>query len=69
MLAARLPDDPIRALVGNLLWAGDGTVWAVWRIEPVAYRYATGVDKAGHVRGAATLLRALRGEPLRLNAQ
>jgi hypothetical protein len=67
MPAPSVPADPIRALVGNLLWAGDGSVWAAWRVDPVAYRYATSADKTSHVRGAATLLRALRGEPLLLS--
>src|SRR5690606_8732121 len=62
-----LPRVPFRALVGNLAWTHDGTVWAVWRIDPVPYRYATGDDKVTYSRVFANLLRALRGEPLLLS--
>lgn len=67
MLAVNLPAEPLRAIVGNLAWTHDGTVWALWRLDPVPYRYATGEDKMSYGRSAATLLRALRGEPLLLS--
>jgi hypothetical protein len=65
--SAALPAEPFRAIVGNLAWSHDGTVWALWRIDPVSYRYAGAEDKVSFGRAAATLLRALRGEPLLLS--
>ncbi|RZU46672.1 AAA domain-containing protein [Krasilnikovia cinnamomea] len=67
MLGAALPAEPLRAVVGNLAWTHDGSVWALWRVDPVPYRYATAEDKVSYGRSAATLLRALRGEPLLLS--
>lgn len=40
MIGAVVPGVPFRAIVGNLAWTHDGTVWAVWRIDPLPYRYA-----------------------------
>lgn len=67
MLGPVLPGVPLRAVVGNLAWTHDGTVWAVWRIDPVPYRYAADVDKISYGRLAANLLRSLRGEPVLLS--
>ncbi|MEU1813009.1 ATP-binding protein [Micromonospora aurantiaca (nom. illeg.)] len=67
MIGASLPREPFRALVGNLAWTHDGTVWAMWHIDPVPYQYAATEDKTSYARLAATLLRALRGEPLLLS--
>jgi hypothetical protein len=67
MLGANLPREPFRAVIGNLAWTHDGSVWAIWRIDPVAYRYAATEDKTSFGRAAATMLRALRGEPLILS--
>ena len=67
MIGPPLPRVPFRALVGNLAWTHDGTVWAVWRVDPVPYRYATGDDKVTYSRVFANLLRTLRGEPLLLS--
>ncbi len=67
MIGIPLPGVPIRAIVGNLLWSHDGTVWAVWRVDPVAYRYADDVDKVSYGRMVASMLRSLRGEPLLLS--
>ena len=66
MLNSPLPAEPFRALIGNLAWTHDGTVWAMWRIDPVPYRYASTEDKLSYARSTATLLRALRGEPVLL---
>lgn len=66
MIGSPLPAEPFRALIGNLAWTHDGTVWAIWRIDPVPYRYASTEDKVSYGRSTATLLRALRGEPVLL---
>jgi AAA-like domain len=67
MIGVNLPRDPFRAIVGHLAWTHDGTVWAIWHVDPVAYRYATTIDKVTFARTAANLLRSLRGEPLLLS--
>lgn len=67
MIGSPVPGVPFRALVGNLAWTHDGTVWAVWRIEPLPYRYASDNDKLSYGRVIANLLRSLRGEPLILS--
>lgn len=67
MLGSVVPGVPFRAIVGNLAWTHDGTVWAVWRVDPLPYRYASDNDKLSYGRVIANLLRALRGEPLLLS--
>lgn len=67
MIGSPVPAAPFRALVGNLAWTHDGTVWAVWQVDPLPYRYASRDDKISYGRLVATLLRALRGEPLLLS--
>lgn len=67
MIGAAVPSVPFRAIVGNLAWTHDGTVWAVWRIDPLPYRYASDSDKVSYGRVIGNLLRSLRGEPLVLS--
>jgi hypothetical protein len=67
MIGAVVPGVPFRAVVGNLAWTHDGTVWAIWRIDPLPYRYASDNDKFSYGRVIANLLRSLRGEPLILS--
>jgi hypothetical protein len=67
MMGSSLPAVPFRAIVGNLAWTHDGTVWAIWRIDPLPYRYASDNDKLSYGRVIANLLRSLRGEPLILS--
>jgi hypothetical protein len=67
MIGAVVPGVPFRAVVGNLAWTHDGTVWAIWRIDPLPYRYASDNDKFSYGRVIANLLRAMRGEPLILS--
>lgn len=67
MFGSPLPADPFTAVIGNLAWTPDGSVWAIWRVDPVPYRYAAAEDKTSYVRTTAVLLRALRGEPLLLS--
>lgn len=67
MMGSMVPGVPFRAIVGNLAWTHDGTVWAVWRIDPLPYRYASDNDKRSYGRVIGNLLRSLRGEPLLLS--
>jgi hypothetical protein len=67
MIGSVVPGVPFRAIVGNLAWTHDGTVWAVWRIDPFPYRYASDHDKLSYGRVIGNLLRTLRGEPLLLS--
>jgi hypothetical protein len=67
MIGSVVPGVPFRAIVGNLAWTHEGTVWAVWRIDPFPYRYASDHDKLSYGRVIGNLLRTLRGEPLLLS--
>ncbi|QSB14911.1 ATP-binding protein [Natronosporangium hydrolyticum] len=67
MIGTVVPSVPFRAIVGNLAWTHDGTVWAIWRIDPLPYRYASDSDKVSYGRVIGNLLRSLRGEPLILS--
>jgi hypothetical protein len=67
MIGSTVPSVPFRAIVGNLAWTHDGTVWAVWRVDPLPYRYASDNDKISYGRMIGNLLRSLRGEPLLLS--
>jgi AAA-like domain len=58
--------SPITAMTDNLLWTRGGSVWATWRLAPLAYGYTT-VKGKDQVRAYHTaLLRGLRGEALLL---
>jgi hypothetical protein len=67
VIGSVVPSVPFRAIIGNLAWTHDGTVWAVWRIDPLPYRYASDNDKVSFGRVVGNLLRSLRGEPLLLS--
>jgi hypothetical protein len=67
MIGSPVPGVPFRAIVVHLAWTHDGTVWAVWRIDPLPYRYASDNDKLSYGKVIANLLRSLRGEPLILS--
>lgn len=48
---------PIRALAGHLAWSRDGSVWAVWRVEPTSYPYLSTDEKLSlHGRLRAALM-------------
>lgn len=48
---------PVRAVVGHLAWARDGTVWACWRVPTVSYAFLPDAAKVGwHARWEAALL-------------
>ena len=39
---------PVRAIVGNLVWGLDGSVWAVYRSPTVCYPHLSRVEKLAH---------------------
>ncbi len=48
---------PVRAITGHLVWARDGTVWAVYRVGPFCYPHLSRRDKlAVHGRLRGTLM-------------
>jgi len=48
---------PARTIVGNLVWATDGGVWAVWRVTPFPHAHTARPDKlAVHARLRGLLL-------------
>src|SRR5439155_16744317 len=55
---------PALAVSANLIWARDGTTWALWRIPPIPYRYlGAAQQRAVHARTRA-ILGALPAESL-----
>ena len=36
---------PARCAVGNLVWTHSGAVWAIWRVQPVPYKYLSHAGK------------------------
>lgn len=58
---------PARYIAGNLLWARDGSVWAVWRVEPVSYPYLSATAKLNLHGRLRSLLMALPQEGLILS--
>jgi AAA-like domain len=58
--------SPITAMTQNLLWTRGGSVWATWRLSPLAYGYTTDAKKDQVRAHHTSLLRALRGEALLL---
>jgi hypothetical protein len=50
---------PIREIVGHLVWTTSHAVWAVWRVQPVTYRYLdTAAKRSAHADLRAALLAA-----------
>ena len=48
---------PVQEIVGNLIWATDGSVWATWRVEPDSYPYLSAQAKLDlHARTRAVLM-------------
>lgn len=48
---------PLRFLIGNLAWARDGSVWAIYRVKPVSYPYLSAREKLGiHTKTRAALM-------------
>ncbi|MEZ0092496.1 ATP-binding protein [Streptacidiphilus sp. EB129] len=54
---------PIRHVVDNLLWTVHGTVWAVYRVTPVATRYAPARARRELLGRLTTMVRQLDGAP------
>lgn len=47
--------SPVRHIAGNLVYAADGSMWAIWRMEPVHYSYLSHSERLNYhsrVRGA-----------------
>ncbi|MEU6972122.1 ATP-binding protein [Kitasatospora aureofaciens] len=51
----------IRHIHSNLLWSVTGTVWAVWRIEPIGSRYASPLERQEAHARVTSLIRSLSG--------
>ncbi|MQS17528.1 ATP/GTP-binding protein [Streptomyces kaniharaensis] len=51
----------IRHIHNNLVWATSGTVWAVWRIEPIGSRYASALERQEVLSRVTALIRSLSG--------
>lgn len=58
--------SPAHTLAGHLLWTRNGTVWATWRLEPVAYGFRSRKDKETVRAWHQALIRALPGESVLL---
>lgn len=58
--------QPVRAVAGNLIWTREGSVWAVWRLSPIAYGFRPRREKDEARVLHQALLRALPGESLLL---
>ena len=58
---------PARAVVGDLVWSADQGVWAIWRLDPIAYPHTAAADKlAVHAR-IRGLLMSLPAESMLLS--
>ncbi|MEA5456809.1 ATP-binding protein [Sinomonas sp. JGH33] len=55
---------PTKALACNLLFTRHGTVWATWRLSPVAYGFAPAKRKKAVKIGHQALFQAVHGEAL-----
>lgn len=53
---------PARSIAGNLVWARDGRVWAVWRVRPATYAWLPDHEKLLHHHRVRSLLACLPGE-------
>jgi hypothetical protein len=55
---------PVREIIGNLLWATDGSVWATWRVSAEAHPYVSGKRRREmHAKCRAALM-ALGGDAM-----
>ncbi|MGW5355280.1 ATP-binding protein [Streptomyces sp. NPDC004031] len=57
----------IRHVAGNVLWTTYGTAWGVWRVAPANYTHTTGAAKRQRLEEVASVVKALRGEPMLLS--
>lgn len=58
--------SPARAIAGHLMWTRTGSVWAIWRLNPLAYGYRPTKDKHEARSLHQALIRSLPGESLLL---
>lgn len=58
--------SPARNIAGHLMWTRSGTVWAMWRLQPLPYGYRPDKDKQEARALHQALIRALPGESLLL---
>jgi hypothetical protein len=54
--------NPIKHLAHNLIWNTTGQVWAVWRVEPAAYRHASRSAKNQLLADTEALIKSIEGE-------
>ena len=54
---------PIRHVAGQLLFTTTGTVWSVWRVEPVTYAHASRKAKVALLDDTEALLKSRRARP------
>ena len=59
--------NPVTDLAGHLCWTRSGTVWATWRLTPLAWNRSL-VEQEGVAKLHRMLLRALQGEALMLSS-
>jgi hypothetical protein len=53
-------------MAGHLMWSRGGTVWATWRVQPLAYGFRPDKDKHSARAAHQALLRSLPGEAVLL---
>lgn len=58
--------SPARAIAGNLMWTRTGSVWAIWRLQPLPYGFRPLKDKDDARSMHQALIRSLPGESLLL---
>ena len=59
---------PVRGLTGHLVWADDGTVWAVWRVTPLlAYQHLSQEQKLKQHADTRSALVAVGGNAMVLS--
>ncbi|MFJ5926595.1 ATP-binding protein [Kitasatospora sp. NPDC092948] len=52
---------PIRHIHGHLTWSTSGTVWAMWRLQPIGSRYAPALEREEILSRVTSLVRSLEG--------
>jgi hypothetical protein len=58
--------SPARTIAGHLMWTRTGSVWAIWRLQPLPYGYRATKDKLEARSLHQALIRGLPGESLLL---
>ncbi|MFB7674100.1 ATP-binding protein [Kitasatospora purpeofusca] len=52
---------PIRHIHGHLVWSTSGTVWAMWRLQPIGSRYAPALEREEILTRVTSLVRSMEG--------